>query len=74
MRVQRLDYDIETIHLPCVDDKYPYELIDPPYPLCGLTGIDAMYGWTYQGANCEICRRVENYYQSQSQGQMTFRI
>ena len=43
------------VHRPVCKLTYPYHSIDEPYPLCGLTSLDAVFEWTEEEASCQRC-------------------
>jgi len=43
------------VHRPVCKLTYPYQAIDYPYPLCGLTSLDAVFEWTDEEASCQKC-------------------
>ena len=66
--------DDKTIHLPVKDCRYPFDVIDYPWPLCGITGEDATYKFVNDENECEKCKRVFDRKKRFRKGQIGFVI
>ena len=67
--------DTGGVHLPVRNYKYPFDIIDYPYPLCGMTGSDASYKFVTSDADCDQCARKAEYIKKKKKGkQISFAI
>ena len=54
-------YSAGEYHLPERNMRYPYKIVDYPWPLCGLVSPGCLPAWSDEDVDCDKCRRLSEW-------------